>query len=113
MACRPPPRSRGSSYLTPSIHSDTGSIRSEADSNSDDDSVLHQARTSAEIRDHDRNILLEEEERDQILTEARQPKKERSGSGLGLKDGFKKLLRGGKQKPRDRKSTRLNSSHWE
>lgn len=93
---RPTPHRRGS-YLTPSLHDDAGSIHSAADSDSDDDSVLRESRTSADIRAHDRKILFEEEERDRMLTEARQPQKQRRGSGLGISNPFKKLV--GQSKP--------------
>ncbi len=101
-----PPRPQ-SSYLTPTTrrgpqrrNSDTSSIHSvvsehsEQDTDSEDDSIINAARTSAEIRAHDRNVLFEEEERDRILTEQRggQGRRlERRGSGLGIPNPFKKV----------------------
>jgi predicted AlkP superfamily pyrophosphatase or phosphodiesterase len=55
---------RDGSLLSPSNYdNDASSVHSD---DSEDDEVL-QARTSGEIRDHDRGILLEEEEREDIL----------------------------------------------
>src|SRR5882757_3140370 len=59
-----------------SIHSD----RSDQDTDSEDDEVLMGARTSADIRAHDRNVLLDEEERDRLLEESR--RRGRRGSAL-------------------------------
>lgn len=61
-----------------SIHSE----RSDQDTDSEDDEVLLGARTSAEIRAHDRRVLLEEEERDRLLEESRM--RGRRGSALAL-----------------------------
>lgn len=84
------PSGKEPSLLTPTNNDDDGhSIHSEQDTDSEDDSVLRDARTSADIRKHDRSVLFEEEERDRILTENRQG---RRGSGLSLPNPFKKIL---------------------
>ncbi|KAL3417171.1 ectonucleotide pyrophosphatase/phosphodiesterase family member [Phlyctema vagabunda] len=70
-----------------SIHSD----RSDQDTDSEDDEVMMRARSSAEIRQHDRTVLLEEEERDRLLEESRR-QRERRGSGLVMPPQFKKLF---------------------
>lgn len=86
----PAPPPKDSAFLTPTSHDDDAhSIHSEQDTDSEDDSVLRDARTSADIREHDRRVLFEEEERDRILTENRQG---RRGSGLSLPNPFKKIL---------------------
>lgn len=77
------------SFLTPSNGTDDRSIHSEQDTDSEDDSVLGAARTSSDIREHDRRVLLEEDERDQMLTENRLG---RRGSGLALPNPFKKMM---------------------
>ncbi|KAI9870767.1 MAG: hypothetical protein M1830_003830, partial [Pleopsidium flavum] len=40
----------------------------ESDSDSEDDQVLQDAQNSLEIAEHDRSVLNEEEEREQLLT---------------------------------------------
>ncbi|OBT84389.1 hypothetical protein VE02_06719 [Pseudogymnoascus sp. 03VT05] len=77
------------SFLTPSNGNDDRSIHSEQDTDSEDDSVLGAARTSADIREHDRRVLLEEDERDQMLTDNRLG---RRGSGLAIPNPFKKMM---------------------
>jgi predicted AlkP superfamily pyrophosphatase or phosphodiesterase len=88
------------SDLNPSLLSpinyddDTSSIqsdRSDQDTDSEDDEVLMGARSSADIRAHDRNVLLEEEERDKLLEDSR--RRGRRGSALALVGGpLKKLF---------------------
>lgn len=85
-------------FLAPTTNTNTNdddvrSIHSEQDSDSEDDSVLRAARTSSEIREHDRSVLLEEEELDRMLTENRQGQGRR-GSGLSLPNPFKKMMMG-------------------
>ncbi|PMD63211.1 nucleotide pyrophosphatase family protein [Hyaloscypha bicolor E] len=67
--------SRDVSLLSPTHYDDDASSihseRSDQDTDSEDDEVLMGARTSADIRAHDRNVLLEEEERDRLLEESR------------------------------------------
>jgi predicted AlkP superfamily pyrophosphatase or phosphodiesterase len=48
------------------------------------------ARTSADIREHDRSVLLEEEERDRLLEESR--RRGRRGSALAMPGSLKKLF---------------------
>lgn len=78
------PSLRANSFLSPANYDDDASSvhsehRSDQDTDSEDDEVLLGARSSAEIRAHDRNVLLEEEERDRLLLSA---KNKRRGSGL-------------------------------
>jgi predicted AlkP superfamily pyrophosphatase or phosphodiesterase len=67
--------SRDVSLLSPTHYDDDASSihseRSDQDTDSEDDEVLMGARTSADIRAHDRNVLLEEEERDRLLEGSR------------------------------------------
>jgi predicted AlkP superfamily pyrophosphatase or phosphodiesterase len=87
MAPQPlPSRDDASSFLAPRHYDDDASSihsaeRSDQDTDSEDDIVLQGARTSADIRAHDRSVLLEEEERDRLLEESR-----RNGKG-GLRRG--------------------------
>ncbi|KAB5546877.1 alkaline-phosphatase-like protein [Coniochaeta sp. 2T2.1] len=68
--------------LSPSDYDgDAASIRSDQDTDSDDDERLRRARNSAELRAHDRLVLMEEEELDALVTATRK-QKERRGSGL-------------------------------
>ncbi|KAH7310972.1 alkaline-phosphatase-like protein [Rhexocercosporidium sp. MPI-PUGE-AT-0058] len=80
----PPPPTRDASLLSPSHYDDDASSihseRSDQDSDSADDEVLMGARTSADIRAHDRSVLLEEEERDKLLEESR--RRGRRGSAI-------------------------------
>jgi predicted AlkP superfamily pyrophosphatase or phosphodiesterase len=77
---------RDASLLSPSNYDDDASSihseRSDQDTDSEDDEVLMGARTSAEIREHDRGVLLEEEERDKLLEESR--RRGRRGSALAM-----------------------------
>jgi len=85
---------REGSFLSPSNYDDDASSihseRSDQDTDSEDDEVLLGARTSAEIREHDRSVLTEEEERDKLLEESR--RRERRGSAMSLPKPLKKLF---------------------
>lgn len=79
------PRRDANSLLSPSAYDDDVSSvhsaeRSDQDTDSEDDEVMQGARTSAEIRAHDRRVLLDEEERDNLLEKSRQ--RGRRGSAL-------------------------------
>lgn len=94
MAPQPPTSRDGGLFLSPSHYDDDASSihsaeRSDQDTDSEDDEVLMGARTSADIRAHDRSVLLEEEERDRLLEESR--RKGRRGSAL---EPLKKLFAG-------------------
>lgn len=66
---RPESRDR---FLAPKEYDpDASSIRSDQDSDSDDDERQLRARNSRELRAHDRIVLMEEEEMDQLVIEAR------------------------------------------
>jgi hypothetical protein len=84
---------RDASLLSPTNYDDDASSihseRSDQDTDSEDDEVLMGARTSADIREHDRSVLLEEEERDRLLEESR--RRGRRGSAL-LVAPLKKLF---------------------
>lgn len=77
-------KSPNSSLLsTKSYDPDASSIRSAQESDSEDDERLARARNSRELRAHDRIVLLEEEEMDQLVIEARrrqERERERRGS---------------------------------
>lgn len=74
------PRSPNHSLLsTKSYDPDASSLRSDQDSDSDDDERQARARNSRELRAHDSLVLLEEEEMDQLVIEARK-RQERRGS---------------------------------
>lgn len=79
-------RDREQTLLSPSEYdADALSIRSDQDTDSDDDERQMRARNSRELRAHDRLVLMEEEELDQLVTETRKMKeRERRGSGLPL-----------------------------
>ncbi|KAK3935681.1 alkaline-phosphatase-like protein [Diplogelasinospora grovesii] len=75
---------RDHALLSPSDYdADAASIRSDQDSDSDDDERQLRARNSRELRAHDRLVLMEEEELDQLVTETRR-KQERQRPGSGL-----------------------------
>lgn len=83
----PPIRpNRDPSLLSPSNYDDDASSihseRSDQETDSEDDQVLMGARSSADIRTHDRSVLLEEEERDRLLEENR--RRGRRGSALAM-----------------------------
>src|SRR6187402_3479388 len=85
---------RDASLLSPSNYDDDASSlhseRSDQDTDSEDDEVLMGARTSADIRAHDRNVLIEEEERDRLLEESRRGKGRRGSALAPLKSLFSK-----------------------
>jgi predicted AlkP superfamily pyrophosphatase or phosphodiesterase len=94
MAPQPMP-SRDGSFLSPSHYDDDSSSihsaeRSDQDTDSEDDEVLMGARTSADIRAHDRSVLVEEDERDRLLEESR--RRGRRGSALKMVEPLKKLF---------------------
>lgn len=81
------------SFLSPTAYDDdasslhsNSSLHSDQETDSSDDEVLLGARTSADIRAHDRSVLIEEEERDKLLEESR--KRGRRGSALSLTKGI-------------------------
>jgi predicted AlkP superfamily pyrophosphatase or phosphodiesterase len=85
MASSAHPRRDSNNLLSPTAHDDDVSSihsaeRSDQDTDSEDDVVVQGARTSAEIRAHDRRVLLDEEERDRLLEDSRQ--RGRRGSAL-------------------------------
>lgn len=85
----PPLNPRQTLHLSPSpIDDDASSLhsRSDQDTDSEDDEVLMGARTSSDIREHDRSVLLEEEERDRLLEESR--RRGRRGSALEVVRGL-------------------------
>jgi hypothetical protein len=92
-----PAPTRDASLLSPSpspYDDDASSIhseRSDQDTDSDDDEIIMGARSSAQIRDHDRSVLLEEEERDRLLLEE-QRRRGRRGSALALAEPLKRLF---------------------
>ena len=73
-----------------SIHS-AGSARSDQDTDSEDDELQLRARNSRELLAHDRIVLVEDEETEQLVTSSRryQGTLRRSGSGLPLPNPFK------------------------
>jgi hypothetical protein len=77
---------RDNSLLSPSDYdNDASSIRSDQDTDSDDDQRQLRARNSRELRAHDRLVLMEEDEMDQLVIESRRrQERERRGSGLPL-----------------------------
>lgn len=89
----PPGPPRDASLLSPLPYDDDASSihseRSDQDTDSADDEVLMGARSSADIRAHDRGVLLEEEERDRLLEESR--RRGRRGSAIAM-GGLKKLF---------------------
>jgi predicted AlkP superfamily pyrophosphatase or phosphodiesterase len=94
MSSQPQPSSRDASLLSPVNYDDDASSihseRSDQDTDSEDDEVLMGARTSADIRKHDRTVLEEEEERDRLLEESR--RQGRRGSALEAVGGNLKKL---------------------
>ncbi|RDW66947.1 phosphodiest-domain-containing protein [Coleophoma crateriformis] len=88
-------RGRDPSLLSPSQYDDDASSihseRSDQDTDSEDDEVMMRARSSAEIREHDRTVLLDEEERDRLLQENRR-RQERRGSGISMPKPLKNLF---------------------
>jgi predicted AlkP superfamily pyrophosphatase or phosphodiesterase len=87
---------RDPSLLSPSEYdADAASIRSDQDTDSDDDERLKRARNSRELRAHDRLVLMEEEELDHLVTETRrrQQQQQRRGSGLPIPNPLRLLTR--------------------
>ncbi|KAL2130228.1 hypothetical protein VTI74DRAFT_6725 [Chaetomium olivicolor] len=87
--------SRDPSLLSPSDYdADAISIRSDQDTDSDDDERQLRARNSRELRAHDRLVLMEEEELDQLVTESRRrQQRERRGSNLPIPNPLRLLTR--------------------
>ncbi|KAH8885773.1 Phosphodiest-domain-containing protein [Thozetella sp. PMI_491] len=86
---------RDHSLLSPSDYdADAASIRSDQESDSDDDERQLRARNSRELRAHDRLVLMEEEETDQLVTETRrQQERHRRGSGLPIPNPLRLFAR--------------------
>ena len=87
---------RDPSLLSPSEYDpDASSIRSDQESDSDDDERQLRARNSRELRAHDYLVLMEEEETDQLITESRRRQQEgqRRGSGLPIPNPLRVLSR--------------------
>ncbi len=86
-----------SSLLSPSDYdADAMSIRSDQDTDSDDDERQLRARNSRELRAHDRLVLMEEDELDQLVTESRRRHRQdtqRRGSGLPIPNPLRLLTR--------------------
>ena len=77
---------RSHSLLSPANYdNDASSLRSpsEQDSDSDDDALLHQNRSTMELAEHDRAVLEDEEELENLLT--------RRGAGQGIRRIFSPL----------------------
>jgi Uncharacterized proteins of the AP superfamily len=81
--------------LSPSEYdADAVSIRSDQDTDSEDDERQLRARNSRELLAHDRLVLMEEEELDQLVIEARREQaRERRGSGLPIPNPLRLLTR--------------------
>lgn len=90
------PKSPNSSLLSAkSYDPDASSLRSDQESDSDDDERQARARNSRELRAHDNfSVLLEEEEMDELVLEARRRQErqrdrrgssQRSGTGLSIR----------------------------
>ncbi|KAK3365266.1 Phosphodiest-domain-containing protein [Lasiosphaeria ovina] len=88
---------RDLSLLSPSEYDgDAASIRSDQDTDSDDDERQLRARNSRELRAHDRLVLMEEEELDQLVTETRRrQERERRGSNLPIPNPLRLFARRG------------------
>ncbi len=90
----PSGRAASSSLLSPvDYDADAISVRSDQESDSDDDELLQRARNSRELRAHDRMVFLEEDETDRLVSDARrdQDRGRRRGSNLGLANPLKFL----------------------
>lgn len=74
---------------------DASSINSrDQDTDSEDDALQQRARNSRELLAHDRIVLMEEEELDQLVTKSRRKQDlVRRGSALALPNPFKNLVR--------------------
>lgn len=101
------PKSPNSSLLSAkSYDPDANSLRSDQDSDSDDDERQARARNSRELRAHDRIVLLEEEEMDQLVIDARRrqerererrgsSRSQRRGTGLSIRTPIRLFSAGG------------------
>lgn len=89
------PSPAGRDLLSPSDYdADAASIRSEQESDSEDDERQLRARNSRELLAHDRLVLMEEDETDQLVTQTRrQQERERRGSGLPLPNPLRLFAR--------------------
>lgn len=88
-------RDRSQSLLSPSDYdADAISIRSEQDTDSEDDERQLRARNSRELLAHDRLVLMEEEELEQMVTETRRKQElERTVSNLPIPGPLRMLAR--------------------
>ncbi|KAK3954852.1 alkaline-phosphatase-like protein [Pseudoneurospora amorphoporcata] len=88
-------RDRSQSLLSPSDYdADAVSIRSEQDTDSEDDERQLRARNSRELLAHDRLVLMEEEELEQMVTETRRKQElERTVSNLPIPNPLRMLAR--------------------
>ncbi|KFA80967.1 hypothetical protein S40288_00815 [Stachybotrys chartarum IBT 40288] len=81
------------SFLSPVAYDDDASSlhsRSDQDTDSEDDELQMRARTSRELRAHDRTVLMEEEEMDRLVVDSRrQQDRQRRGSGLAVPNPLK------------------------
>lgn len=86
---------REPSLLSPSEYdADAASIRSDQESDSDDDERQLRARNSTELRAHDRLVLMEEEETDELVTKTRKKLgQDRRGSALPIPNPLRLLSR--------------------
>ncbi|UKZ82383.1 hypothetical protein TrVFT333_010171 [Trichoderma virens FT-333] len=85
-----------SSLLSPIAYDDdASSINSrDQDTDSEDDALQQRARNSRELLAHDRIVLMEEEELDQLVTDSRRKQElVRRGSALALPNPFRNLGR--------------------
>ncbi|KAL7948400.1 alkaline-phosphatase-like protein [Trichoderma barbatum] len=85
-----------SSLLSPIAYDDdASSINSrDQDTDSEDDALQQRARNSRELLAHDRIVLMEEEELDQLVTDSRRKQElVRRGSALALPNPFRSLGR--------------------
>ena len=89
------PSPAGRDLLSPSDYdADAASIRSEQESDSEDDERQMRARNSRELLAHDRLVLMEEDETDHLVTQTRrQQERERRGSGLPLPNPLRLFAR--------------------
>lgn len=78
-------RTNSNSLLSPvEYDADAVSIRSDQDSDSEDDELQLRARNSRELRAHDRILFMEEDEADQLVTDARRREQDRGRRSSGL-----------------------------
>ena len=85
---------RAPSLLSPvEYDADAISIRSDQDSDSEDDQLQQRARNSRELRAHDRMVFLEEDEVESLVTDVRrdQDRGRRRGSNLTITNPLKLL----------------------